>query len=209
MPGLLVLSGTNEQQIFYLKRTNPPGERKPVFRNMGEVTILGLDRTKLNFHSKLCLYENNSANDLLLSGNNYLTILKHSGWKNGIPEFLFTDWISGSDAPASGYLYNEVLFGEDGNRYILDFSQYYWKLIPVKKDGNGIKLQYTDSLKLTDQNGIFHVPGETDPQFSPEWGYHRISKWDFDGSGRQHLIVATDKGNLYLLTDDTSIKRPR
>lgn len=90
MPGLLVLSGTNDQQLFYLQRSNPPGDRKPVFRNIGEVKISGLDRKQLNFHSKLCLYENNSSNDLLLSCSNYLAILKHSGWKEGVPEFTFS-----------------------------------------------------------------------------------------------------------------------
>jgi hypothetical protein len=43
---------------------------------------------------------------------------------------------------------------------------------------------------------------------SPEWGYHRISKWDFDGSGRNHLIVSTDKGLLYLLKDDPRLTKP-
>jgi hypothetical protein len=206
IPGLLVLSGTNDQQIFYLKRINPPGVRKPVFRNTGEVTISGLDRKQLNFHSKLCLFANNARNDLLLSSGNYLAILTHSGWNEGVPEFTFSGWISDHDVPASGYLYNEILAGREGKRYIIDFAHYYWKLIPIENDGESIKLRYTDPLKIMDQNGIFGVPGETDPQFSPEWGYHRIAKWDFNGSRRQNLITATDKGNLYLLIDDPELK---
>jgi hypothetical protein len=174
---------------------------------MGEVSISGIDRTKLNFHSKLCLYKHNSGNDLLLSTSNYLAIIEHSGWKNGVPEFIFRDWIKCKDAPSSGYLYNEVLVDEEGKRYVLDFSHYCWKLIPVKVGKSGIKLDYNGSLELVDQNGIFRVEGETDPQFSPEWGYHRIAKWDFNGSGRQHLIVSTDKGLLYLLIDDPVLNK--
>jgi hypothetical protein len=201
--GLLVISGTNLQQIFFLKRINSLIERKPVFRNMGEAGISGLDMTKLNFHSKICLFKNNGRNDLLLASGNYLAILESAGWDNGIPRFIFNDWIKGPDVPASGYLYNDILTDNKGKRYIIDNAQYFWRLIPVEKRNEGIRLHYTDSLKIMDQNGIFHVDGETDPQFSPEWGYHRISRWNFDGSGSRHLIVATDKGFLYLLIDDS------
>jgi hypothetical protein len=77
-------------------------------------------------------------------------------------------------------------------------------LIPVERNENGIILHYTDFLKIMDQNGVFRVEGETDPQFSPEWGYHRMARWDFDGTGKNHLIVGTDKGHLYLLREVSS-----
>ncbi|MDF2719396.1 MAG: hypothetical protein K0R28_6321, partial [Paenibacillus sp.] len=59
-----------------------------------------------------------------------------------------------------------------------------------------------DKAALEDQNGIFRMQGETDPQASPDSGFHQIAKWDFDGSGRQHLIAGSDKGLLYLLIDE-------
>ncbi len=207
--GLLVIAGSNLQQIFYLKRVNPLCERKPVFRNMGEVVIEGLDKINLNFHSKICLYENNGRKDLLLATNNHIAIIKNSGWKNGVPHFTFHNWVSGPDVTGSFYAFDDMLTDRQGKRYIIHFGGIsFWNLIPVEKTSDGIKLHYTDSLKIMDQNGIFSVEGETDPQLSPEWGYHRISRWDFDGSGRNHLIAATDKGLLYLLRDDPSLSSP-
>lgn len=205
LPGLLVIAGSNRQQIFYLKRVNSTSERKPVFRNMGEVHISGLDESKMNFHSKICLFRNKERNDLLLATSNYLAILNFTGWNNGKPQFQFTDWIRDKNVPASGYLYSDIITDYTGKRYIIDFAGNHWKLIPVERNENGIFLHYTDSLKIMDQNGVFRVEGETDPQFSPEWGYHRMARWDFDGSGNNHFIVGTDKGHLYLLRKDTSI----
>ena len=208
VPGLMVVAGSNLQQIFYLKRINALRERKPVFRNMGEVVIEGLDKINLNFHSKLCLYENNGRKDLLLATNNHITIIKNTGWKNGIPRFTFHNWISGPDVAGSFYAFNDMYTDSLGKRYIIHFAQTYWNMIPVEKTNDGTRLHYTDSLKIMDQNGVFKVEGETDPQLSPEWGYHRISRWDFDGSGRNHLIVSTDKGLLYLLKDDPMLAKP-
>ncbi len=206
--GLIVMAGSNRQQIFYLKRINSVSERKPVFKNMGEINIYGLDNHLLNCHSKLCLLKNGNKNNLLVSCGNYLATLESRGWKNGIPEFMFHGWISGPDARASGYVFNEVLIDNLGNRYLLDFTNHFWEPVRVIQKPDGIILHYAaDSLQIRDQHGVFTVPGETDPQFSPEWGYHRMSHWDYDGSGRQHLVVATDKGNLYLLIDNPSLKK--
>ena len=208
IPGLLVIAGSNLQQVFYLKRVNSLSERKPVFRNMGEVTIAGLDKTKLNFHSKICLFDNNGDKDLLLATGNNIAIIKNTGWENGIPQFTFNNWISGPDVTGSFYAFNDMFTDSRGKRYIIHFAGTYWNMIPVEKTNDGIRLHHTDSFKIKDQNGIFRVAGETDPQLSPEWGYHRISKWDFDGSGRDHLIVSTDKGLLYLLKDDPRLTKP-
>jgi hypothetical protein len=183
-------------------------ERKPVFKNMGEVDISNPDNSKLNFHSKLCLFENKDRKDLLLASGNYLAVLENSGWKDGIPHFTFHNWLSGPNATGSFYAFNDILTDNKGRRFIIHFAGNYWNLIPIEKSNCGIRLHCTDSLKIMDQNGIFKVEGETDPQFSPEWGYHRISRWDFDGSGRNHLIAATDKGLLYLLKDDSALVKP-
>lgn len=207
-PGLLVIAGSNLQQIFYLKRVNPLRERKPVFRNMGEIKIVGLGEATLNFHSKICLFENKGRKDLLLTTGNNIAILSNDGWKNGIPHFTFHNWVSGPDVTGSFYAFNDMFTDSRGKRYIIHFTGTYWNMIPVEKTKDGIRLHYTDSLKIMDQNGIFRVEGETDPQLSPEWGYHRISRWNFDGSGHNHLIAATDKGLLFLLKDDPALSKP-
>jgi hypothetical protein len=208
IPGLLVLAGSNNQQIYFLKRINSLMERKPVFRNMGEIQISGLDKTKFNFHTKICLFENNGRKDLLLASGNYLAKLDISDWVNGMPQFVFHNWVSGPNATGSFYAFNDILTDNLGRRFIIHFAQKYWNMIPIEKSGEGIRLHYTDSLKLMDQNGIFRAEGETDPQGSPEWGYHRITRWDFNRSGRNHLIAATDKGLLYLLKDDPALAKP-
>ena len=208
IPGLLVMAGSNRQQIFYLKRINSILERKPVFRNIGEVHISNLDTSKLNFHSKLCLFENHNRKDLLLASSNYLAELENTGWKDGIPQFTFHNWFSGPDATGSFYAFNEILTDDAGKRFIVHYIGNHWDLVPVEKSKDGIRLHYKDSLHIMDQDGIFSVEGETDPQLSPQWGYHRISRYDFDGSGRNHLITATDKGLLHLLRDDPALAKP-
>lgn len=204
-PGLLVISGSNKQQIFFLKRINSLKERKPVFRNMGEVHISGLETSRLNFHSKMCLFKKDGRNNLLLASNNYVAEIKHLGWKNGLPQLSFDDWISGPDAAGSFYAFNDMYTDSQGKRYVLHFTGTHWNFIPVQKTSDGIRFHYTDSLKLMDQNGVFKVPAETDAQGAPHWGYHRISRWNFDGQSTNHLIAATDMGHLYLLKDDSEL----
>ena len=206
--GLIVMAGSNRQQLFYLSRINSLNKRKPVFKLLGEIKINGLDDNLLSCHSKLCLFRKGNRNDLLVSCGNYVATLENSGWNNGLPEFTFRGWISGPAARASGYVFTEMLTDDLGNRYILDFTNYFWKPVRVVQKPEGILLHYgADSLRILDQNGEFTVPGETDPQSSPEWGYHRMTRWDYDGSGHQHLVAATDKGNLYLLIDNPSLKK--
>lgn len=205
---LIVMAGAVRQKVSYLKRVNPPEERKPVFREMGEVTISGLDISLLNCHSRLCLIQNGNRKDLLLTSGNYIAHLEYTGDENGIPGFRFSGWISGEQIRASGYVFTDILTDTLGNRYVLDFNNYFWKPVRIIPGDEGITLHYaSDSLRIFDQNGTFTVPGETDPQYSPAWGYHRISGWDFNGSGRQHLVAATDKGHLYLLEDDPALKK--
>jgi len=208
VPGLLVMAGAIKQQLFFLKRVNPLNERKPVFKNMGEVHINGLDSTTMNFHSMITLFEKEGKKNLLLATDNYLALIENTGWENGLPRFTFRKWMSGPNARGSFYAFNDMLTDNQGKRYVIHFAGTYWNMIPVKKNGEGIRLQYTDSLRLMDQHGVFRVDGETDPQLAPGWGYHRITRWDFDYSGRNHLIAATDKGELYLLQDDPALAKP-
>ncbi|WP_276348096.1 hypothetical protein [Daejeonella sp. JGW-45] len=207
-PGLLIIAGSSRQQFFFLKRVNSLSERKPVFRNMGEIHIAGLDKSRLNFHAILTLFENKGRNDLLLATDNYLAVIENSGWERGLPRLTFRSWMSGPDATGSFYAFNDMLTDKQGKRYIVHFAGKSWNFIPLDKTPHGIRLRYTDSLQLMDQNGVFRVEGETDPQLSPEWGYHRITRWDFDKSGRNHLIAGTDKGLFYLLKDDPATAKP-
>lgn len=207
-PGLLIVAGSYNQQFYYLKRVNPLSERKPVFRNMGEIHIAGLDQSKLTFHAILTLFENKNRKDLLLATDNYLAVIENSGWKNGLPQLTFSNWMSGPNATGSFYAFNDMLTDSQGKRHIVHFTGKSWNFIPIDKNADGIRLRYMDSLQLMDQNGVFRVDGETDPQLSPEWGYHRITRWDFDKSGRNHLMAGTDKGLFYLLKDDPATAKP-
>ena len=205
---LIVIAGAVRQKVSYLKRVNPPEERKPVFREIGEITISGLDISLLNCHSRLCLIQKDNRKDLLLTSGNYIALLEFTGDENGIPGFRFSGWTSGEMTRASGYVFTDILTDTLDNRYVLDFTNYFWKPVRIISGDDGTTLHYaSDSLRLLDQNGTFTVPGETDPQYSPAWGYHRITRWNYDGSGRQHLIAATDKGHLYLLEDDPALKK--
>lgn len=208
IPGLLVLSGTNDQQIYFLKRINSLDERKPVFKNMGEVHISGLDKGKLNFHSKVCIFNKKGKNNLLLASENYLAEIELTGWKDGVPQLEFDGWMEGPDVTGAFYAFQGMSTDENGKKYVIHFTGTHWNLLPVIKKSDGIRLQQVDSLEIRDQNGIFTVEGETDPQGSPKWGYHRIAQWNFDGKSNKHLIAATDKGHLYLLEDDPALTQP-
>ena len=100
------------------------------------------------------------------------------------------------------------------------FQLDFWEI--KKTADNEIRFHIASPLK--DQQGLFHPEGETDPYWVPDWGYHNVAVWNYDaGMGeenglqssrrqpdppkRRHLIVGTDKGNLYLLIDDADLKQ--
>jgi hypothetical protein len=199
---LLVLADAMKQLLYYLQRINPGEEGTPVFKNLGEVHLNGCPLS-LNIWSRLAVYNLDGANNLLVSLGfpPCLAVFKNANGDTLPPQFEFSHLISGKDVISSGYNFVELLRDKkNGKRYFLDGKwTNEWTLREVRIRNKEVRLgsEYT----LLDQNGPFRVEGETDPQFGEDGGFHRAAKWDFDGSGRQHLIVGTDKGLLYLLRE--------
>jgi len=152
-------------------------------------------------HSSMTI-ENDGWNDLFISIGNKMAVFKNKKLQQELPEFAFDRWISGKDVITSGYNFKEILEDEEKkNRYIVDSDGSGWVMRKITNDCGTVKLS-SEAIQLTDQNGKFTVEGGTDPAGGKGWGFHRAIKWDFDASGKQHLIIGTDKGLLYLLIDD-------
>ncbi|MEF3313755.1 hypothetical protein PV433_33260 [Paenibacillus sp. GYB004] len=202
---LLVLAGYGLPKLYYLQRVHTAGNGKPVFRNLGEVKIDGLEKPMFglfSLHAKLIVDQTDGANDLLLTAGTHILRLQNKQSDGLVPEFVCMGPISGRNVVTSGYNYSAVLEDrQSGKRYLADST---WTQIEVREIVNtadGVYLS-TERKAVEDQNGVFRMEGETDGQEAPDSGFHQIAKWDFDGSGRQHLIAGSDKGLLYLLIDD-------
>jgi hypothetical protein len=105
--------------------------------------------------------------------------------------------------PTRGYNFTEILTDQRGRRYLLENDTVWHFRELLTADG---KVQLSSKRHpLLDQNGVFRVDGDTDAQHMTNWGFHRAALWNYDGSGRQHLIVGTDKGWLYLLRLETPL----
>ena len=202
---LLVLAGMNDPKLIYLQRVNDTAERKPVFKNLGEVKISGFEfKPFAHIHAKIIVFNNDKGlNDLLISDGSKIAVITNSGSGNIKPDFIFSHYISAKNAPVGGNNFTEILTDyKSMKRYILDnTSGNTWELREVTNNMNTSEISYCRHL-LHDQNGIFRVEGETDPQGGKKYyGFNRAVKWNYDGSSKQHLIVGTDKGNFYLLVD--------
>jgi hypothetical protein len=201
---LLVLAGSKNQKLFYLQRVESDLCTKPIFKNLGEVMISGLpnDPLFLNYHAFPFIYECEGWNELFLStGNNTIAVCRNKRLPSVVPEFVYSHLISDHDVITSGYNFQEVFKDPNSNKeFILDFPQRIY--LREFKAINGNPYLSNDKTAVTDQYGIFSLEGETDPFAGKDWGFHRSAKWDFDNSGRNHLIVGTDKGHLYLLMDE-------
>jgi len=202
---LLVLAGYGLPKLYYLHRVHTAGNGKPVFRNLGEVKIDGLEKPMFglfSLHAKLIVDQTDGTNDLLLTAGTHILRLQNKQSDGLVPEFVCMGPISGRNVVTSGYNYSAVLEDrQSGKRYLADST---WTQIEVREIVNtagGVYLS-TERKAVEDQNGVFRMEGETDGQEAPDSGFHQIAKWDFDGSGRQHLIAGSDKGLLYLLIDD-------
>ena len=201
---LLVQAGMMRQELHYLKRVGSPDDKKPSFKNMGQVKIDGQvlnDTLFSSFYSMPIVNHTDGWNDLLLSAGTKLAVLKNKRLKQEMPEFTFSHWLSAKNSPAGCKAITEMLTDGQGKRYILDNTGRDWKLHEVKVIDGEVRLVYLPIL-LEDQNGVFRVEGETDPQGGETWGFHRAAFWNFDRGGRQHLVVGTDKGLLYLLIEE-------
>ncbi|RKN64086.1 FG-GAP repeat domain-containing protein [Paenibacillus ginsengarvi] len=202
---LLVLAGYGLPKLIYLQRVHTDEGGKPVFRNLGEVRIDGLDKTMFglfSLHAKLIVDQTDSGNDLLLTAGTHILRLRYKRTGGVVPAYECIGPISGRNVTTSGYNYSEVL--EDrrsGKRYLADSTWTHVEIREIITTKEGVYLA-AETTAVEDQNGVFHMEGETDAQESPHSGFHQIAKWDFDGSGRQHLIAGSDKGLLFLLIDE-------
>ncbi|MEX0724901.1 MAG: hypothetical protein WD065_01445 [Planctomycetaceae bacterium] len=200
---LIVLCGMTAIELRYLQRveTGPDGE--PIFRDLGEMTIEAMPDEgydAYNYHAVLATVGEGPWPDLLISRGCDIAFCKNQRVKGAMPKFRFSHWISDTDAPTRGYNFTEVLTDHQGKRYLLD-NDNQW-LIRELFNVDGEPRLAEKRYPLYDQNGIFRVDGDTDAQHGVNWGFHRAALWDYDGSGKQHLIVGTDKGLLYLLRED-------
>jgi hypothetical protein len=206
MYDLLVMAGTRSQSVYYLQRINDGKEDRPSFKNLGMISIDGLqDPYKyFGFHSRISVFNSNGQNDLLITSNQRsMGVFRNSNANGAMPGFVFERWISGDDITAWGSNFTEILTDISGRRYLLD-NPTTLELREIKKNGQDMRIS-SDKISIRDQFGIFKPEGETDPQLGKDWGFNRAARWDFDGSGRQHLIVGTDKGYLYLLIEEQKL----
>ncbi|MBO9604787.1 MAG: VCBS repeat-containing protein [Paenibacillaceae bacterium] len=203
---LLVLTGYEEPKAYYLERVNGGADEQPVFRNRGEVGLHGLRGLHpFSFHDKLIVDRERGYDQVLLTSGSYIARLTNTQPDRIVPEYTFAGFVSGENAITCGFHYSVVLEDrQQGNKYLLDVGFSDWTVRRIVGTEEGILLS-TESIELTDQHGVFRVEGETDPLISPACGLHSAALWDYDGSGRQHLIVGTDKGLLYLLVDEGEV----
>ena len=199
---LLVLCGMVGNQLRYLRRVKS-GADGPIFRDLGEINIEGLPDDGYDaycYHAVVTLVGGGPWPDLLLSRGCDVAVCRNQRVAGPKPAFRFSHWISGKNVPTRGYNFTEILTDHQGRRYLLenDTDWHFRELLTV--DG---KLRLSSRRHpLYDQNGVFGVKGETDAQHGENWGFHRAALWDYDGAGKQHLIVGTDRGLLYFLRQE-------
>lgn len=205
---LIVLCGMTATELRYLQRVKTGDEGEPVFRDLGEMTIEAMPDEgydAYNYHAVLATVGSGPWPDLLISRGCDLAFCRNQRVSGVIPKFRFSHWISDRDAPTRGYNFTEVLTDHQGKRYLLDNDNQWWIRESFNVDGEP-RLS-SQRFPLHDQNGVFRVDGDTDLQHGVNWGFHRAALWDYDGTGRQHLVVGTDKGLLYLLREDQPLGR--
>ena len=203
---LIVLSGMDGNHIHYLQRVETGADGEPVFRELGEFLIEDLPDDgydAYNYHAVLAIHGEGPWPDLLLSRGCDLAVCRNQRTSGPVPRFRFERWISGRNVPTRGYNFTEILTDARGRRFLLE-NDSHWSFRELLTADGSPQLS-SARFPLYDQNGIFHVEGDTDIQHMTRWGFHRAALWDYDGSGRQHLIAGTDKGWLYLLRQETPL----
>jgi hypothetical protein len=199
---LIVQCGTGPNEQLYLQGMPATDGWPPRFKNLGPIQLEGGGfeaHDQFAYHSMIAVFRRDGWNQLLVSRGSNLAVFENKKMDADVPAFRFSHWLSGRDVPLRGWNYTEILRSESGKKYLLDNDNEWW-FRELRSDDKGVRVS-SKSHPLYDQNGVFHVPAETDPT-DTRWGFHRAALWDFDGSGKQHLIVGTDCGNLYLLRQD-------
>ncbi len=201
---LLVLCGMVGNEFRYLQRAKSGLDGGLVFRDLGAVTIEGLPDDgydAYNYHGVLAVIGDGEDPDLLLSRGCDLAVCRNMKVAGPKPQFRFDRWVSGRNVPTRGYNFTEVIKTADGRRYLLE-NDSQWSFRELLTTHDGTPQLSSERYPLFDQNGIFRVDGDTDAQHLTQWGFHRAALWDYDGSGRLHLVAGTDKGWLYLLRQE-------
>lgn len=205
---LLVLAGYGLPELYYLERIATAENGKPVFRNLGAVHIEGLDKSifgLFSLHAKLIVDETDGSNDLLLTAGTHIYRLKNKQSDGPKPEFVCLGPISGRNVVTSGYNYSAVLNDrKNGKRYLADSTWTHIELREIMDMDGGVYLAAERKI-AEDQAGVFRMDGETDGQEGSDSGFHQLTPWNFDGSGKQHLLAGSDKGMLYLLIDEGEV----
>lgn len=200
---LIVLAGMRKPKLYYLQRVNNGEHGKPVFNNVTEIDTCGVFQPyKLAYcHSKLIVVNNDGWNDLLITLGSKIAVLKNKRTGNTLPEFEYSHVISGADVSTSGNNFTVILENKKlETKYLLDnTTSNDWELREIINDDDSIKVS-SEIIYVKDKNNIFKVEGETDPQGGKDYyGFNRAFFWDYDNSGKQHLIIGTDRGYFYLL----------
>jgi len=203
---LIVLCGMTGNELRYLQRVKSGPEGEPIFKDLGKITIEGLPDDgydAYNYHAVVTVIGSGPWPDLLLTRGCDIAVCRNDNIAGPKPAFRFSHWISGQDVPTRGYNFTEILTDLQGRRYLLENDNHWHFRELLTAEGN-LRVS-SQRHPLYDQTGVFRVEGETDPQHGANWGFHRAALWDYDGGGKQHLIVGTDKGLLYLLREEVPL----
>lgn len=204
---LLVLAGHVSGSTHYLRQEDLDAEGVPVFRDLGPVKIAGVDVSSLGWWHSLVVadWNRDGAADLLLCQQPHIGLVERVESRSEVPAFRFTGWLESADAPTFGDALMETLTdGETGSRLLVD--AHVMKPVSVRQivpAADGIRLSGAET-PILDQDGPFlKADSQTDPNV--DLACHHLAKWDFDGTGRQHLIVGNDGGLLYLLIEEEEL----
>ncbi|MEX0643576.1 MAG: hypothetical protein WD468_12800 [Pirellulales bacterium] len=200
---LLVWGGMFPNELVYLKQASGADDSAPRFTSLGPVKLTGYDAEEFDqyaYHSSIAVFHRDGWNHLLISRGSNLAVFENDRLDSDRPAFQLSHWIRGKDVPLRGFNYTEILTTETGKRYILDNDNHWW-FQELRSSGEKTRVA-AEAFPLLDQNGQFEADAETDPNHGVHWGSHHAALWDYDGSGKQHLIVGSDGGRLYLLRHD-------
>jgi hypothetical protein len=200
---LLLAGGTKTYSMHYLRCVAMRG-RKPVFRDLGEVAPdLGFAMAVMSSHTTH-VYDS-ASRALHVAGTNVVNRFDLRWDGNDVPRFENRRKLTAQNIPAGGYLYELLLKDPDtGRLYVTDFPNHYSMRELLR--GAEISIRSGDEIvDIQSQRGPVRPLGETDPQGGPDWGFHRSDFWDFDASHRSHIILGTDRGELYLLIDEGGV----
>lgn len=204
---LLVLAGHITCSTHYLKHQGEDAGGVPVFSDLGPLEIHGLDVSTFGFHDSFSVVDWNRDGmmDLLIGSWPYIGLLERTESRSPAPAFRFKGWIESSDAPTFGELFTETLMNRrTGARLLVD--GHAAKPITVREivsTTDGIRLSWPE-IPVIDQDGPF-LKGDSQTDPNADMTVHRLVKWNFDNSGRQHLIVGNDGGLLYLLIEEEDL----